>query len=165
MFTRMILFCESEGARTKLWHNDSTVASIHHALKHTFWADGHNLCLTWLWKGQALPSPHSCFCLEELQMTEKKADSPGVLSVYRCVIYDHLWALDVALAPVLGSKGCSRILQAFLTSVFVPSGLAYTCLHRKYSFAGGYLHRTTWPDFAVDWQGSEKWVYFLLLVF
>lgn len=44
MFTRMILFCESEGIRAKLWHNDSTVASVYHAVKHTFWADGHNFC-------------------------------------------------------------------------------------------------------------------------
>lgn len=100
------------------------------------------------------------------QTTEKKADSPGVLSVYRCVIYDHLlWALDVSLAQVLGSKDCSRILQAFLTSAFVSSGLAYTCLHSKYSFPGGYLHRITWPDFAGDWLGSEKWLCFLLNFF
>lgn len=77
--------------------------------------------------------------------------------MYQCVIYDRLmWALHVALAPVLGNKGCSRILQAFLTSAVVSSGHAYTCLPSKYSFAGGYLHRTTWPDFAGDWLGSEK---------
>lgn len=127
MFTRMILFCESEGIRTKLWYSDSTAASIHHALKHTFWADGHTFCQHDFEKDRPYPHPMLVFAWKSCrsrhcnieQMTVKKADSPGVLSVYRCVIYDHhLWALDVALAPVLGSKRCSRILQTFLTSVF-----------------------------------------------